>query len=155
MNRYLKAFLIEVMVPLVIAVTVIGATLFIFGTKAKTTHYKSAMAVRMDTNVKLVSPCVPTDMTATIKEDTVILSFPTDKLSGKPVKVADNHGIIIVEEENGKRFGLGRAMIPSTLPSKENELLILIEPGMLIIFEQQEGCKGIDAYLDTQSKLPK
>lgn len=152
MNRYLKAFLIEVMVPLVIAVTVIGATLFIFGTKAKTTHYKSAMAVRMDTNVKLVSPCVPTDMTATIKEDTVILSFPTDKLSGKPVKVADQ-GIIIVEEESGQRFGISKALIPNTLPTRDNELFVLIEPGMLIIFEQKEGCKGIEAYLEAQSKL--
>lgn len=140
----------------ILAIYAVGvlAVLALYGPIKRDTVYKSAMAIRVEPNIRLTSPCVKTDMKAKVTADTVILSFSTDNLSGKPVKVADQ-GIIIVEEESGQRFGISKALIPNTLPTRDNELFVLIEPGMLIIFEQKEGCKGIEAYLEAQSKLPR
>jgi hypothetical protein len=119
--------------------------------KTYTRRYVSATAVVVSKDVMHTSPCVKVDVTVKITKDTVILSVGTDNLSGTPVKVADN-GTILARQADGRLFAVSKVYTPSLPQTLGNELLILIEPGTIIVFSQRGGCEDIHAFLESQAQ---
>jgi len=132
------------------------STLLILGAREQVkknhvTYYKSATAVLLQGNALLPSPCVKVEASVKLTKDTVILSLPSDKLSGKPVKVTDE-GVILVEQASGQLFAIARVYTPGLPKTPGNELFILIEPGIVIVLSQRGGCEDIHAFLETLAK---
>jgi len=137
---------------------IIAALLFLVGalyqyihnSKNPTTHtntYKTAMGVVKDETVIRTSPCVPVNVSVTIRPDTVILSVGYDIMSGKPIGIGEQ-GEIICQTITGRKFALKKLSPDSG--GKKHDLLLLIDSHGIIVFSPKGTCEDIETFLSRQ-----
>lgn len=136
----------------------IAAPLFIIGAmyqyahnyKNSTTYtntYATAMGVIKDEAVIRTSPCIPVNVSVTIRPDTVILSVGHDIMSGKPVEIGVQ-GEIICQTITGRKFALKKLSPESG--GKKHDLLLLIDNHGIIVFSPKGTCEDIETFLSRQ-----
>ena len=107
------------------------------------TEYESVAMVSSVNGVTITSNCTNAESKFSIGPNQATFSFNGDTMSGIPVKMTEDGGIVV-------QFSATLYLIFYKIPenSEGNELLIVLNPGQTLIFSQTKDCEDIAAFVD-------
>ncbi len=133
-----------------VVITILAIATIYHGRKNRPIYknsFHAGMAVIVNEDVTINTPCVTEHVTLTIYEDRVILTVGNDTLSGVPVNVTEQ-GELIVQISPDKQLSIAKIVPMGYEDTKENHLIVVKVEGFVIILTTYTDCEEITALLE-------